>query len=78
MHHPALMKSSGWTYNQRYRELEASHWRGIAIPSQFDALSKDDRLDIVAHYEVHWRIEAINAHEQVEESKRNSKRKRGK
>lgn len=69
------MKSSGWTYNRRYRELEASHKRGIAIPSEFDALDKDDQLDILAWYETQWRIEAINSYEQNEEMKRNSKRK---
>jgi hypothetical protein len=32
----------------------------------------------MAHYEVHWRIEAINAWEQNEESKRNANRARKK
>ena len=71
------MKSSGWQYNQRYRELEASHFRGIAIPSEFDKLSKEDKLDIVAHYEIHWRIQAINDYEQNQAAmKKKPKRKK--
>lgn len=72
------MRSSGWQYNRRYRELEASKWRGIAIPSEFDALDKDDQLDILSHYEIDWRIRAINDYQQAEEAKRNSQRKRKK
>ena len=72
------MKSSGWQYNRRYRELEASRWRGIVIPNEFDKLEKDDQLDILAHYEAHWRIEVINAYEQNEEAKRDASRARRK
>jgi len=78
LRHPALGKSSGWEYNQRYRELQASHKRGIAVPSEFDALGKDDQLDILAWYEASWRIEVINAWEQNEESKRDANRARRK
>lgn len=76
MKHPALMKSSGWTYSQDYRELEAAASWGCPTPEAFKSLSKDDKLDILARYEVRWRIDAINSYEQMEEAKRNAKKPR--
>ena len=61
--HTALMKRSGWTYRKRLRDLFAARWWGCPTPAAFDALPRDDRLDILAAYEAHWRIEAVNAHE---------------
>jgi hypothetical protein len=43
-------------------------------------MDKEDRLDTLALYEIDWRVQAINAYEQAEETKRNAKkgrRKRG-
>lgn len=77
--HPALMKSSGWKWNRRKRELDAAHWWGGLSPGEFDDLSKDEKLDLIALYEVDWRINAINSYEANEEAIRNSKKpKRGK
>lgn len=72
------MQSSGWTWNSRKRDLDAAHWWGL-IPSQFYHLDRDDRLDILAMYDIHWKIEAINNFEQAQESKRAAKKgRRGK
>lgn len=78
MAHPALMKSSGWKWSSRFRDLEAVHaWGGgMMTPQTFNELPKDDKLDIIAWYEAKWRIDAINAWEQAEEIKRTSKPKR--
>lgn len=61
--HPALLKRSGWTYNRRYREIEAAQAWGCPAPSFFDNLDKDDRINIMAWYEASTRIEAVNAYE---------------
>lgn len=76
--HPALMKSSGWTYNRRYREILAARWWGCPSPGFFFELPKDERLDILAAYESHWRIEAINSYEATEEAKRKAQKPRRK
>lgn len=59
--HPALLKSSGWRYGQRYREIEASVAAGCA--AEWDTLPKYKRVDLLARYEVKWRMDAINAWE---------------
>lgn len=77
MAHPALMKSSGWKWSSRFRDLEAvQKWGGGMTTSHFNELPKDDKLDIIAWYEAKWRIDAINSWEQNEEMKRASKPKR--
>ena len=59
--HPALLKSSGWRYTGRMRDLMAARWAGVL--DKFDELPKHRRVDIVALYEINWRMEAVNAHE---------------
>jgi hypothetical protein len=71
--HPALMKRSGWTWNQRLRELLAAKWWGCPSPSYFDALSKTERADILATYECDWRISAVNSYEAQQEAERKAK-----
>ena len=71
--HPALLKSSGWRYVGRARDLMAARWWGCPSPGAFDALPKTERLDVVALYEVSWRMDAVNAHEA---SKTRPKRRR--
>lgn len=70
------MKSSGWTWSSRKRDADAARWAGYRTLSEFDGLDKDDKLDIIARYEINWRYEAINAYEQAEESKRLAQRPR--
>lgn len=74
MAHPALMKSSGWQWNRRKSELDAARWWGGLTPGQFDALSKDEKLDIIALYEIEWRVDVVNAWEQHQEAKRKANR----
>jgi hypothetical protein len=75
--HPALLRSSGWKYSGRARDLMAAHWAGIL--DRFDDLPHYKRVDVVALYEVSWRMDAVNAHEAAERSKRAAKpgKKRG-
>ena len=61
--HPALLRSSGWRYLGRLRDLFAARWWGVPSPGAFDALPKSERVDIVAAYEIAWRVDAINAWE---------------
>jgi len=59
--HPALLRSSGWRYIGRARDLMAARWAGVI--DTFDTLPKNKQIDIVALYEINWRIEAVNAWE---------------
>ena len=59
--HPALLRSSGWRYTGRARDLMAARWAGVV--GTFDELPKHRRIDIVALYEIGWRMDAVNAHE---------------
>lgn len=61
--HRALLRSSGWSYSTRFRELDAAQKWGCASPRTFDEMSKGERIDVLAWYEVRWRIDAVNAHE---------------
>lgn len=70
------MKPSGWIWNNRKRDLDAARWWGL-VPSQFYSLSRDDKLDCLALYEIDWRYQAINAWEQAEEAKRNANKRKG-
>jgi hypothetical protein len=72
--HPALLRSSGWKYTTRARDLMAAKWAGVL--DVFDELPKHKRVDVVALYEVSWRMDAVNAHEAQERAKRKSKRAR--
>ena len=72
--HPALLRSSGWKYTGRARDLMAAHWAGLL--DRFDELPKYKRIDIVALYEIAWRMDAVNAHESRERAKMAGKRGR--
>lgn len=72
------MKSSGWQWNPRKRDADAARWAGFKLLSEFEDLSKDDKLDVIALYEINWRIEAINNWEQSEEIKRSANKPRRK
>jgi hypothetical protein len=71
--HPALLRSSGWRYTARARDLMAARWAGVL--DRFDELPKHKRVDVVALYEIGWRIEAVNAWEATR-SKPNKRRRR--
>ena len=73
------MKSSGWQWSTRKRDADAARWAGYKLLSEFEELDKDNRLDILALYEIDWKIQVINSWEQNEEQKRSTnkpKRKR--
>lgn len=70
--HPALLRASGWRYTGRLRELFAARWAGCL--ASFDELPKHRRVDVVAAYEVAWRIDAVNSWESVQKAPK----KRGK
>ena len=76
--HPALLRSSGWQYGDRLRQLFAARWWGCPSPSFYDGLAKGDRLDILAAYEAHWRIDAVNNYEAGQQAQRDARRKAGK
>jgi len=59
--HPALLRSSGWKYSARYREIEASVSAGCA--DTWDELPKYKRIDLLARWEIKWRMDAVNAWE---------------
>ena len=74
MMHPALLRSSGWKYTGRARDLMAAHWAGVI--DRFDELPKHKRIDIVALYEISWRMDAVNAYEARIRAKMEGKRRR--
>lgn len=74
LHHPALKKSSGWMWSNRLRDANAARWAGYRTLSEFEALDKDDRLDVVARYEIDWRYNVVNSYEQAQEIQRKAKR----
>ena len=57
-------------WSSRLRDANAAKWAGFKTLNEFEALDKDDRLDVVARYEIDWRYGAINSYEQAEEIKR--------
>jgi len=59
--HPALLKSSGWKYAGRARDLIAARWAGCF--AEFDGLPTYKRVEVVAMYEVGWRMDSVNAYE---------------
>jgi len=65
-------------WSSQLRDANAARWAGYRALSEFEELPKDDRIDVVARYEINWRYEAINAYEQAEEMKRNTKKPRRK
>jgi hypothetical protein len=72
--HPALLRATGWRYTGRARDLLAAKWAGVM--DTFDDLPKHKRVEIVALYEVSWRIDAVNAYEAQERAKRKAKGKK--
>lgn len=69
--HPALLRSSGWKYSGRARDLMAARWAGVL--DTFDDLAHHKKVDVVALYEIGWRMDAVNAYEAAERAKRGSK-----
>lgn len=72
--HPGLMEKSGWTYNKRFRDVDAAQRWGCPTPGDFHDMDKDDKLDVLAWYEARWRIDAVNAHEASRKASQKSKR----
>lgn len=77
--HKALLIESHFKWNTRLRDLNAAQKWGINDPAQFDNLPKQSKIEIIAWYEVNWRINAIQAYDQAEkqrqEAEQNSRRK---
>lgn len=72
--HPALLKSSGWTYSPRLRDLNAAQEWGCPDPGYFDKLDRETKIDLIAWYEAKWRIDAINSYEAQQEAERAAKK----
>ena len=51
----------------------AARWAGVL--DTFDEMPKHRRVDVVALYEVGWRMDAVNAHEAQERAKRQARRR---
>ena len=72
--HPALLNATGWRYTGRARDLMAARWAGVT--AEFDELPSYKRVEVVALYEVSWRIDAVNAWEAQERAKRKAGKKK--
>lgn len=72
------MKSSGWQWSIRKRDADAARWAGFRLLSEFEELPKDDRLDVLALYEIDWKQRTIDAWEANEEQKRSVNKPRRK
>lgn len=71
--HPALLKSSHWKYSERLRDILAAKWWGCPSVSYFDQLSREERINIIAAYEVQWRMDAVNNYEMAQEAERKAR-----
>jgi hypothetical protein len=78
LRHPGLMKASGWQWSTRKRDADAARWAGFRLLSEFEQLPKDDRLDVLALYEIDWKQHAIDGYEKAEEEKRGMNKPRRK
>ncbi len=58
------------------RELNAAQRWGCPSPKFFDELEKDSRIDIVAWYEVNWRVNTINNFEAQKKAEAAAKKAR--
>lgn len=72
--HPALLETSGWRYTGRMRDLLAARWWGSPSPGAFDGLPKRERVEVVALYELHWRMDAVNQWEAARRARQRAKR----
>ena len=72
MKHPALSARTAVRASTRWRNAQAARWAGCRSLDDFMQLSRDERITVIAEYEIHWRIEALQAWE------RQPKRKSGK
>ena len=54
--------------------MMAAHWAGLL--DKFDELPKHKRIDIVALYEIAWRMDAVNAYEARIRANTKGKRRR--
>jgi len=72
------MKSSGWQWNSRKRDADAARWAGFKLLSEFEALPKEDKLDLLALYEIDWKVQAINSYEANQEMQRSVRKPRRK
>ena len=64
--HKALATESHFKWNTRLRDLNAAQRWGINDPAQFDNLPKASKVEIIAWYEITWRIDAMNAYDNAE------------
>lgn len=58
-----------------FEALEAARWRGISDQA-YDALARDEKARMIAHYRTAMRLEAVVAWEQAKEIRR-AQRRRG-
>lgn len=72
------MKPSPWKWNSRKRDGDVAKWWGYKTLSEFEALPKDDKLDVLALYEIDWKVTAVNNYEQAKELERSAKKPRRK
>ncbi len=72
------MKPSPWKWNARKRDGDVARWWGYKSLSEFEILEKDDKLDVLALYEIDWKVTAINNYEQAKEMERSARKPRRK
>ena len=70
------MKPSPWKWNARKRDGDVARWWGYRSLSEFEVLDKDDKLDVLALYEIDWKVTAINNYEQAKEMERTARKPR--
>lgn len=68
------MKTSGWTYSRRVHELYAAKWWGCPSPKFFDRLSKDEKISILALYEIENKMSVINSFEESRKINKKTKK----
>jgi len=71
--HPALVSRSGVCGGAAWRDAQAAHTILGVDYDTFRALPREQRITVIAQYEIMWRVEALVAWEREQERRAHSK-----
>ncbi len=71
--HPALLKSSGWKYSNTLSEILAARWWGCPSIEYYRMLPREEKIQILAAYQIDWKMQAINNYEMQQKAIRDAK-----
>lgn len=68
VHHEALLGRSGITGGAAWRDATVARWLGMRYEDWL-CKPRDSRITDIAQWEIHWRVEALQAWEREQEQK---------